>query len=34
MVLIINPNFHNESVTQKKFSIEYEAEILHSNLIN
>lgn len=34
MVLIINPNFHNESVTQMKFSIEFEAEILPSNLIN
>jgi len=33
MVLIINPNFYNESVTQMKFSIEFEVEILPLNLL-
>lgn len=33
MVLIINTNFHNEGVIQKKFSIEFQVEILPSNLL-
>lgn len=33
MVFITNPNLHNEGVSQKKFSTEFQGEILPSNFL-